>query len=102
MVNERMKLMRNSFGLSQNALGDKLGITQTTYANYESGKANVPDSVKQNLANLGVNLHWLITGEGSMFKDKSDTTNLMAHQPKPTYMSVKGSIMTEEIPDGCP
>ena len=67
MLGERMKLIRESIGLSQKLFGDQLGIPQTTYANYESNKAKVPDEIKQSLASgFNINLHWLITGDGPM------------------------------------
>ena len=67
MQSERLKQIRNKLGLSQAKFGSMLKIPQTTYANYESGKALIPDNLKSELMHLGINLNWLITGEGSMY-----------------------------------
>ena len=69
MQSERLKQIRNKLGLSQAKFGSMLKIPQTTYANYESGKALIPDNLKSELMHLGINLNWLITGEGQMYLD---------------------------------
>ncbi len=66
-MNERLREVRLSIGGSQKAFGERFGIAQQTYANYETGKVAVPDAFKQQLATMGINLHWLITGEGPMY-----------------------------------
>ena len=67
MVSLRLKELRDSLKLSQKKMGDMLGIAQTTYANYESGKANIPDELKTKLINsVGLNVNWLLTGNGEM------------------------------------
>jgi phage repressor protein C with HTH and peptisase S24 domain len=85
--------------MSQRAFGELLGIPQTTYANYESGKAVMPDELKKSLADMGINLHWLITGNGPMTLDGEPAPTLPVNSSV-TYMSVKGSMVTQEIPDG--
>jgi len=73
MVNERLKDLRMSLGLSQKTMGEKLQIAQTTYANYETGKANIPDELKARLINqFKVNLNWLVVGQGSMYLDSKE------------------------------
>jgi SOS-response transcriptional repressor LexA len=66
VMNERLKQIRLYFGGSQKAFGERFGLAQQTYANYESGKTAIPDDLKKKIALLGINLHWLITGEGPM------------------------------------
>lgn len=36
-------------------------------ANYESGKAGIPNAVLAKICQLGFNLNWLITGEGDPY-----------------------------------
>lgn len=69
MQAERLKEIRNNLELSQSRFGAFLGIPQTTYANYESGKAAIPDQIKIKLLNMGYNINWLLTGEGPMYVD---------------------------------
>lgn len=79
-MNERLREVRLSIGGSQKAFGERFGIAQQTYANYETGKVAVPDAFKQQLADMGINLHWLITGEGSMQLTEGTIT-----EPGPGY-----------------
>lgn len=88
MLGERMKLIRESIGLSQKLFGDQLGIPQTTYANYESNKAKVPDEIKQSLASgFGINLHWLITGDGPMHYNQTESIVAVSEETSETGYS---------------
>ena len=107
MLGERMKLIRESTGLSQKGFGERLGIPQTTYANYESNKSQVPDEIKQHLARFGINLHWLITGEGTMQLDSDLTVedgDRQAYSPLPvrtgSIINPNGKVVTIEIGQG--
>ena len=63
----RLKEVRESTKMSQKTFGASLGLSQGTYQKYESGMASFPDDLKAQLAErYGINLHWLITGEGPM------------------------------------
>jgi len=90
MLGERMKLIRESIGLSQKLFGDQLGIPQTTYANYESNKAKVPDEIKQSLASgFNINLHWLITGDGPMhYKESKEVVADVVEESEAGYSPV--------------
>ena len=65
-INDRLRLIRESLQESQAKFSSRFGLPQTTYANYELNKRSIPDELKMNLAAMGINLHWLITGEGEM------------------------------------
>lgn len=74
MIEQRLKEIRNSVGLSQKDFGAIMGIAQTSYANYENGRSSIPASLLEALSlKLNLNLNWLITGEGSMYIDKDET-----------------------------
>ncbi len=65
--NKNLKLVRETLNLSQAKLSQQLGISQQTYGHYETGKNAIPDKIKIKLLQIGVNLQWLLTGEGEMF-----------------------------------
>lgn len=68
MIEQRLKEIRNSVGLSQKDFGAIMGIAQTSYANYENGRSSIPASLLEALSlKLNLNLNWLITGEGSVY-----------------------------------
>lgn len=70
----RLKEVRESTKMSQKTFGASLGLSQGTYQKYESGMASFPDDLKAQLAErYGINLHWLITGEGSMHTSKDES-----------------------------
>lgn len=73
MIEQRLKTIRNSVGLSQKEFGAIMGIAQTSYANYENGRSSIPASLLEMLsAKLNINLNWLITGEGSMYLNEGN------------------------------
>ncbi|WP_297012961.1 helix-turn-helix transcriptional regulator [Thalassospira sp.] len=63
-----MKITRIHFGLSQRAISEKIGGSHRSWQEYESGK-NVPNGkILTSIAQLGISLDWLLTGEGSMMR----------------------------------
>lgn len=50
---------------SQEEMAKMLGVSARNYGYYENGR-QVPSEVQERLAQLGLNLNWLSTGEGSM------------------------------------
>ncbi len=102
MSGSRLKLIRQEKKMSQRDFGQLLGIAQTTYANYENDKASVPDDLKRKFAQMGVNLHWLITGEGSMTLDESfgkQNESLIAEKST-TFITPKGKSEIIRAIDG--
>lgn len=69
-ISQRLKEIRAGLGLSQAKIASACGIPQTTYSKYELGAA-IPDKVLGALHKLGINIIWLITGEGSMYLDSA-------------------------------
>ncbi|MGP1418346.1 MAG: XRE family transcriptional regulator [Sphaerochaetaceae bacterium] len=71
-ISERLKQLRLETGLSQTSFAEILGLAQTTYGPYETGKRGVPDELKSELSRkYNINIHWLVTGQGSMHLDGS-------------------------------
>lgn len=68
MIGKRFKEFRNEIKLTQVALAKRMGINPSAISQLESGK-NRPSM--ENMIFLwktyGLDLHWLITGEGTMF-----------------------------------
>lgn len=63
-----LRELRGVLGLSQAQMGAALGgLAQTTYASYE-GKSEIAEDVRSYLNEIGVNLTWLLTGNGPMLR----------------------------------
>jgi SOS-response transcriptional repressor LexA/DNA-binding XRE family transcriptional regulator len=72
-IGDRLKQARLALGFSaQKAFADRLGLVYQSYVNYEKGERSLPDGVKVKLYNLGINVAWLITGQGELFYSKED------------------------------
>jgi HTH-type transcriptional regulator, cell division transcriptional repressor len=64
-LGDRIAAARESAGLSQSALAERIGVRQKTLRAWESDQAEPRANRLQMLAAmLGVSLRWLLTGEG--------------------------------------
>lgn len=71
-MNERIKEVRNSLGLTLEKFGDPIGIKKSGLSLIENGKnALTEQNIKVICRVYNVNEHWLRTGEGEMFLQKS-------------------------------
>lgn len=79
-MNNRIKELRKSLGLTQQEFADRLNIKRGAIANYEIGR-NVPiDAVISLICKeFNVNENWLRTGEGEMFKQFTEQEKLMKY-----------------------
>lgn len=59
--------IRRSKKLSQSEFAKSLGVSLRSYQYYESGARSIPIEVLRGLAEIGANIHWLLTGKGEMF-----------------------------------
>lgn len=69
-INERVKHIRKSFGLTMEAFGTRLGVTKVAVSMIESGKRNVTDQMFLSICReFNVNPDWLRDGIGEPFKE---------------------------------
>lgn len=106
-INDRLRLIRESFNESQAKFSSRFGLPQTTYANYELSKRAIPDELKLQLASIGLNMNWLITGEGPMYLDSgvvAEKNNIEGYNPLPvrtgSFINPNGKVATIEIGEG--
>ena len=68
-MNERLKQLRKSLDLTQQAFADRLGISRGNIAAYEVGKNAISDAVISLICReFDVNEEWLRTGNGEMMR----------------------------------
>lgn len=71
IVNERIKELRLTLGLTQQAFADKLKTSRSNIANYEVCKNSPSDAVISLICEkFDVNEDWLRNGVGEMFKER--------------------------------
>ena len=63
---KRLAEYRRSIGLTGLKLAERLGITSGTLSQYESGGSFPRPDKLEVLARMGLNLNWLLTGDGAM------------------------------------
>lgn len=69
-MNERIKLVRNELGLTQQEFADRIKVKRNTVATYEMGRSVPSDSAIALICmEFGVNEEWLRNGTGAMFKE---------------------------------
>ena len=82
-MNKRIRLLRKELGLNQTEFGNRIGIKQTTVANYEIGTRNPIDSVVLSICKeFHVNEEWLRDGTGEMFKKRLPTDEVAEYVGK--------------------
>jgi transcriptional regulator with XRE-family HTH domain len=71
-IGERIKLIRGE--VSQKEFANSLGVAQNTLGNYERGERRPSvEFLAALVAFSDVNYHWLITGEGQMYREGKKT-----------------------------
>lgn len=78
-MNERIKIIREHYRLTQDEFGKRIGSARNTIANYESGNRSPSNSVVLSICReFNVNENWLRTGEGKMFVEMDKESELMS------------------------
>ena len=68
-MNERIKMIREHYKLTQDEFGKRIGSARNTIANYESGNRSPSNSVVLSICReFNVNEEWLRDGTGEMFR----------------------------------
>ena len=76
-MQNRIKELRKSLGLTQTEFGAKLGVATSTIAGYEYGTRAVSDAIIKSICReYGVNETWLRTGAGEMRRSRSREAEL--------------------------
>ena len=84
-MEERMKQLRKSLGLTQQKFAERIGVRQNTVAQYEMGRNQPIETVITLICReFNVSETWLRTGEGEMFQPKSRNEELLEFAAKAT------------------
>ena len=89
-IGERLRLLRGEFDLSQADMSSKFRIPFGSWKKYEAGPSEPGAGALRGLAEGGVNINWLLTGEGEMLlTDQVKVTETVTHNAIDTSMFVR-------------
>lgn len=71
-IAQRLYKARESFGLKQDEMAQKLGASTGAYSTYERGKRSPQLEHLAASATLGFSIDWLVTGDGQMRREGGD------------------------------
>lgn len=104
-INQRLKFLIESFGLSARAFSELIGESSTNTQNYVGARNAEPRaSYIQNVLNHfnTVNAQWLVTGKGEPFAEGSEpTTNVSAKKTKGQVIGVNNGTATFQTLADC-
>lgn len=73
-MNNRVKQVRKSLGISQEAFGKELGVTKTAICGIEAGRRGLTEQMAVSICReFNVNYDWLKDGTGEMFDAVPET-----------------------------
>ena len=67
-IAERLRYAREKMGIGQVDAASKFGIPVSSYRKYESGPSEPGSEAMAGITRAGINVHWLLTGEGEMLR----------------------------------
>lgn len=69
-MNERIKQLRQSLGLTQDEFGSRLGITKASISKIENGANSASEQTLRSMVReFGASYLWLTTGAGPMYEN---------------------------------
>lgn len=71
-IGKRLKEIRKYLNQTQQEFASSLNISQQALSKYENEDLQIPDEIKEILFKNGININWLLTGEGEMFRKSQD------------------------------
>jgi len=66
VFSHRIRKIRKRLNLSQKAFAEKVGVDQGRISQWETEKSLPNSNALIKMARLGVNINWLLTGDGEM------------------------------------
>jgi transcriptional regulator with XRE-family HTH domain len=64
---QRLRILRNVYNLTQKDFCDKFSLKQGVLSRYERDLIEIPHSLLEKLYSIGININWLLFGDGDMF-----------------------------------
>lgn len=79
MIGDQIKALRKALGKNQQEFGERIGLKGSSVSNYEVDRVSIPEAVILSIVReYKCDELWLRTGEGDMFRDRSEDEELAA------------------------
>lgn len=99
-IGERLRSWRRSMRLTQNDLATQMGVNKATLRRYELGLNALTTSHLTLLYSHGVNMNWLLTGEGGMLREDSpEPPEISAAEKRINELAEALRKLRDEAPD---
>lgn len=95
-MNERIRAVRESLGLSRAAFGEKLGVSGDVINNLERGRVAPKENITKLICKeFNVNENWIKTGNGDMFDKTENEIEQIAEEYglSPAYAAVMEKLL---------
>ena len=80
-LGKRIKEAREFLGIGQKEFAKKIGIIYQTLSKYERSEIKPTTEILTKLTEIhGININWLLTGNGNMFIEKEKKSNTKANE----------------------
>lgn len=99
-ISNRIKQSRKRLNLSQKDFADKIGVDQGRVSQWETERSQPSSSALSEIVRLGVNVNWLLTGEGEMLREalNSEGEEVFSDKQKRELEKIINGILDERIP----
>jgi transcriptional regulator with XRE-family HTH domain len=95
---ERIKAVRRFLNLNQQDFADLLNVTQSNVSKYERGENELSMASLRILGEKGININWLVTGQGNMLAESSSSIqNRNVFALSPDEYAAEDDILRDEI-----
>lgn len=77
-ISDRVKQLRKELGLSQKAMGERLGTSRDVINNLENGRVEPTELIIKSICNqFGVSYDWLKNGYGEIWESQDSVTGII-------------------------
>lgn len=95
-IGQRLRLFLDYLGIEQQELANTMKISKQVVSNAVNGKTKYPKSdflIQLIEGYPGINLHWLLMGEGEMFVENTTTNTQLVYELKSKNEQLKNDLL---------
>lgn len=99
-ISNRIKQARRHLNLSQRDFAEKIGVDQGRVSQWETERSQPSSSALSEIARLGININWLLTGEGEMMRivSSSKGEEVFSEKQRKELENIINQIIAKRMP----